>query len=97
MKLTKKQRHEIYLKAKNILVKQPTFGMCLCLSIVLNKTRAYSVNDEGVKYEELLDLLPEFKAIKPENKTSYEYWFENKKQRLVAFDKMIKETKSNDA
>jgi hypothetical protein len=97
MKPTKKQRHKIYIEAKEILIKNSEFGMCLCLAIsyekYLNKRGMFNVS---VMYSELLDLFPEFKAIKPENKIIGEYWFNNKKQRLVAFNKMIEKTKSND-
>jgi hypothetical protein len=98
MKPTKKQRHEIYLEAKEMLIKSSDCGMCLLLAISYEKHLSKrGIYDVSVKYAELLDLLPEFNAIKPENKTSHEYWFENKEQRLAAFNKMIEKTKSNDA
>jgi hypothetical protein len=96
MSLTKEERRQIYLQAKEIFIKYPKHGMCLLLEISYKKHLSKrGISNASVNYAELLDLFPEFNAIKPEDKTVGEYWFDNKRQRLAAFDKIIKETKSN--
>jgi hypothetical protein len=103
MKPNKKERRQIYLKAKDIYIKQtnlfarfclsvniPTPGLCCCIACAYADHSKIEIT--SIKYSHLLDLFPEFKAIKPKGKTIGEFWFENKKQRINAFNKMIQET-----
>lgn len=97
-KYTKKERHEIYIKAKKKYIEfYKTFvsnvGMCDAIYHVMNDDENNSLPLNYLL--EIGDELPEMRAIKPSKKHGIYWWAEdNCELRLNMFDIIIKMTKS---
>lgn len=98
MKFTKEQRHQIYLKAKEMFKEGYCVGMCMPINDASRDLYNYDLcldEDDNNENDMDIDLLPEFKAIRPEGVTCNSFWWNNddRQTRLDNFDKLIEQTK----
>lgn len=87
----KENRHKIYKLAKIYqLMDSMPYSMCWSINHAMFKLYRYRICPDG----ELLYLLPEFAALKPDVVDALGYWFddENLEIRLNHFDQLIKAT-----
>lgn len=94
MIFTKKERHELYIKAKEIYLKNPgCTGICYCFYTAWTDLLGNDLIDPDIhrmSYEP--ENFPELNKFRPKNFHGYFWPLNDTETRIKVFDQMIKET-----